>query len=163
VDETFYRVHWQGSLEFSPANAWSAPWGSERAADGYVLCFSCDGTGSGYTEVPCRDCGGRGTDENWDTCDSCDGAGGTTVERCPDCEEGKKRCERGYSCETSPGALIGYFREHSVTPGDGDVVIIFEGGQAGAGLDGEPLAVPSRILETLTWAEFTGRHAEEAA
>jgi hypothetical protein len=163
MDETFYRVHWQGSLEFSAANAWSAPWGSERTEDGYVLCFSCDGTGIGYTEVPCRACDGNGTDQNWDTCGPCGGTGQTIEDRCPDCEEGRKPCERGYSCETSPGALIGYFREHHVTPGAEDAIIIFEGERYGNGLDGEPLAVPSLVLETLTWAEFTARYAEEAA
>lgn len=163
MSETFYRIHWDGSPGFSPDNAWSAPWGSERVADGYILCFSCDGTGDGHTEIPCRDCGGTGIDEDWATCRSCDGAGETIEDHCPDCEEGRKPCERGYSCEASPEALIGYFRDHSVTPGGGDSVIIFEGEQTGTGLDWEPLAVPSRVLETLTWAQFTARHALEAA
>jgi hypothetical protein len=89
---------------------------------------------------------------------------GFTVEkRCPDCEEGRRRCERGYSCETSPGALIAYFRNHGVDPHPEETVVVFEGEQAGTGLDGEPTAVPARVTETMTWEQFTARHAEEAA
>lgn len=136
MTETFYRVHDAGT-EFSTKNAWSSQAGVDRVAIDRYLCLACEGSGTDPneadedgSEVPCRDCGG----------------------------EGSIQCERGYSCCWSAEDLIAYFG-YQLGAGSGSTVVIFEGEQSGTGIDGEPLAVPSRVVRTLTWAEFTSEHA----
>ena len=38
-----------------------------------------------------------------------------------------------------------------------DKVVVFEGTRVGDGFDGEPLAVPTRIIEEVPWSEFRTR------
>jgi len=60
--------------------------------------------------------------------------------------------------------LLTYFTDRSrPTPAADETVVIFDGWQADSGFDDEPTAVPERIIETLTWAEFVARHEEHAA
>lgn len=65
--------------------------------------------------------------------------------------------QRGYSACWDAEDLLEYFREHGEPAAD-DTVVAFEGRQVGQGFDGEPLAVPTRLLETTTWAEFAARN-----
>jgi hypothetical protein len=55
--------------------------------------------------------------------------------------------------------LIAYFgAERGGAPTeDAGRVIVFEGQHIGTGFDGEPLAVPTEVVETLTWSEFIAR------
>lgn len=159
MTETFYRFHWADCPTFSAENAWSAQWGAQRTPDGMqIVCVACDGTGEGTRDCP--RCNGPHNDyEDRFSCTRCDGTG--DVNECLSCEgEGTIDCERGYSCETSPEALVRYFNDlarSGLADDDAGKVIIFEGDHYDTGLDGEPTAVPTRILETLTWAEFTAR------
>ncbi|WP_431728557.1 hypothetical protein [Verrucosispora sp. TAA-831] len=131
--ETFYRVHWADCLPFSAEHAWSALWGATRVTP--------DGS-----RIECIACGGTGTADGTkygDPCAECDGDKVTDA-------------ERGYSCYTNPTDLIAYFA-HRGEPSDDDSVIVFEGRQVGAGSDGETLAVPTRVIETMTWSELRKR------
>jgi len=130
--ETFYRVHWADAPAFSPENAWSALWGSVRSNDG--------------TQTECHDCAGTGREgaaEYGDPCTTCDGTGWEDA-------------LEGYSCCDTATDLVEYMRQHGVMADD-DRVIIFEGRRVGTGFDGEPLAVPARIIEETTWSEFLAR------
>src|SRR5690606_16785198 len=60
------------------------------------------------------------------------------------------------SCCWSPEALREYFEVHACgAPGDhhGEV-IVFEGEHVGQGDDGEPLAVPTRVVDRLPWSAY---------
>ena len=60
----------------------------------------------------------------------------------------------GYSCCWSPEDLRSYFEVHACgAPGDhhGEV-IVFEGEHVGQGDDGEPLAIPTRVVDRLPWS-----------
>jgi hypothetical protein len=127
--ETFYRIHWSDTPEFNADNAWSGLWGAERSEDG--------------SQTKCRTCDGRGEDEGA-PCDDCDG-------------EGWEDCVRGYSCCWDAEGLLAYFNRPGMEP-SGEQVIVFEGRQTGNGFDGEPCAVPSKVIETVTWEEFTARY-----
>mgnify|MGYP001567701502 CR=1 FL=1 len=59
----------------------------------------------------------------------------------------------GYSCTWDAEDLREYFAEHG-EPDDDEIVILFEGRHVGQGFDGEPLAIPTRVVRTMTWAEF---------
>lgn len=133
MPELFYRVHWDGCPEFSAANAYSAPWGSERSEDG--------------SQTECHRCIGTGNDDMTGACALCDSTGWEDA-------------VPGYSCVRSPEELIAYMNEHGVMNND-DTVIVFEGRQVDTGFDGEPTAIPERIIETLPWSEFTARHAAQ--
>lgn len=147
--ETFYRWHRAG-IPFTADRAWSGLWGAEFSEDGSrTKCFTCDGEGTGIRDCP--RCGGD-FDARWD-CPRCDGEG--VVDECGDCEgEGWQDCVRGFSCERTPEALHRYFAQRGGDPGPGRV-IVFEGCQTGTGFDGEPCAVPERIVKEMTWSEFT--------
>ncbi|MFJ3839490.1 hypothetical protein ACIPY6_28840 [Streptomyces sp. NPDC090054] len=125
----FYRLHWSDCPPFSAENAWSASWGSTRSADGsQTECLTCDGTGELDGE-PCSD---------------------------RDCEEGWTDCVAGYSCCASADELIAYLGGRG-EPGADDTVVVFEGRQVDTGFDGEPTAVPERVIETLIWPDFVAR------
>ncbi len=158
----FYRVHWADSPTFAAENAWSALWGATRTADGtQTICVACDGTGSGSR--PCPTCNGAGFDAtsyDHQDCETCEGTG--DVAGCISCEgEGAQDCQRGYSCFTDPQSLKDYFISggRSGVVGDDDKVIIFEGDYQGTGFDGEDLAVPTQIIEEMTWTEFLSRNS----
>ncbi len=122
MSETFYRVHWEGSPEFSATNAWSALWGATRSEDGsQTECRECDGTGASFGEQ----------------CGSCDG-------------EGWEDCASGYSCTDSADELLAYFSRHG-EPADDEPVAIFEGTRVGTGVDGEPLAIPAGTVRWTTY------------
>ncbi|MER8002958.1 hypothetical protein [Streptomyces sp. NPDC095613] len=154
----FYRVHPSDAPAFNADNAWSAPWGSDtRSTDGsQYQCIACDGTNEGMHD--CTHCGGCGFSDAFLTvrCDHCNGDG--IIYACGNCDEGWIDCIRGYSCEEEPESLIKYFTERFVTPDEGDQVIIFEGDQTGVGIDSEPTAVPTRVIETLRWDAFITRY-----
>jgi hypothetical protein len=42
---------------------------------------------------------------------------------------------------------------------DNDLVVVFEGEQVGTGWDGEPLAVPSGVVEVIAWGVLRNRVA----
>lgn len=86
-------------------------------------------------------------------------ADGTTY-RCPACDEGWVDCDRGYSSVRSAEELADYFQEHAkgAPADDHGHVVVFEGEHVGDGCDGEPLAVPTRIVERLTWSAFAAKH-----
>ncbi|WP_289008987.1 hypothetical protein [uncultured Thermomonospora sp.] len=152
--ETFYRWH-QNDIPFTADRAWSGLWGAEFNEDGSkTMCFACDGTGAGVRDCPT--CTGD-WEKRWD-CPTCQGEG--IVDGCEDCDgEGWKPCVRGFSCEYTPEALIRYFAEYDEPPGDGRVVV-FEGEETGTGFDGEPCAVPERVIEELTWGEFLDKYGK---
>jgi len=125
----FYRLHWADCPPFSADNAWSALWGGTRSKDGSQT-----------------------------QCGACDGAGDYYGEPCTNCDDGWVDCVPGYSCCDTPQELIDYFTERGEPTAD-DTVVVFEGRQVDTGPDGEPTALPHRAIETLTWAEFTARHA----
>lgn len=154
--QTFYRLHndHNGTRPLTADNAWSAPWGSEFTEDGSsYTCVACDGTGEQAPEIH----------------DACDGEGcyhceDGMITECGDCDgEGTIDCERGYSCVEDAHSLVAYFAQQhvTVTP-DMGAVVVFEGEYTGNGDDGEALAVPTRVVETLTWDELVKRaEAEE--
>lgn len=158
---TFYRFHWDGSPEFSAANAWSALWGTTRTADGtQTQCVPCDGTGEGSRDCPtCKGSGRQEDDwEDWKDCPACKGDG--QIDGCDSCDgEGANDCQRGYSCFEVPETLIEYFVERGEPDDDDGKVIVFEGEYYGAGFDGEDLAVPTRVIEEMTWSEFRTRQS----
>lgn len=155
--QTFYRLHndHNGTRPLTADNAWSAPWGSEFTEDGSAYtCTACDGTGEQAPEIH-ESCDGEG-------CRGCDDG---MVTECGDCDgEGTIDCERGYSCCEDAAALVSYFTQQHVTVTDDmGPVVVFEGEYSGNGDDGEALAVPTRIVETLTWSELVKRaEAEES-
>ena len=139
--ETFYRWHQRHAPAFTPDNAYSADWGSEFTPDGTkyrppagVLYYLCE---------DCQDEAGACGHEDDGECEHCE---------CP----GWTDCERGYSCTWEPGDLIDYIRTHQAgDPADTHgTVYVFEGEHTGDGTDGEPLAVPSRVVRTLTWSQM---------
>ena len=147
--EIYWRWHQHEAPPFSADNAWSATWGSEFTPDGdryrppaglYDLCEPCqDETGS---------CGHDDEGE----CEHCE---------CP----GWASCDRGYSCCDSAEELIAYFAARYVTAEEMDrdgVVYAFEGDVHGAGIEGEPLVEPTRVLKTLTWTELVEQAKESA-
>src|SRR5882757_9819304 len=98
MSETYYRFHWADCPTFSADNAWSAQWGAQRGDDGTsIVCVPCGGTGEDRTDPICHRCDGDG-------CDRCDNGIDVACRACDG--EGLIDCERGYSCETSPEALI---------------------------------------------------------
>lgn len=154
--QTFHRWHRTDTPTFTPENAWSADWGSDFTDDGTsYTCPACDGTGEQAPEIH-NTCDGAG-------CHHCDNG---MITDCDDCDgDGTIDCERGYSCYEDADELVAYFRERGGEPRDDwGTVYVFEGDMAGNGTDGEPLVVPTRIVETLTWSELVARaEAEEAA
>lgn len=126
--ETFFRFHAEGIPTFRAEHAYSGLWGGEWLADGSASqCRECDGIGTAYGET-CRSCNGEG----WDP------------------------AQEGYSCCDTAQDLIAYFAQHlGSDPGPG-MVIEFEGQRVGNGFDGEPLAIPTSIIRTMTWKELTG-------
>lgn len=130
--DTYYRLHWAGSPEFSAENAWSAPWGNGsnviRSEDGsQYRCFACDGVG----------------------CESQYGE--------PTCDDGWVDCRPGYSCIDSTEGLVAYFREWG-EPSDSDgEVIVFTGHLVEYGDTDEPIVEPIEVLERLTWSQLKER------
>lgn len=125
--ETFYRWHRTDAPTFTADNAWSGLWGATFSADGsQTQCRACDGT-STYAGMPCEACGGEGWED----------------------------CVPGYSCCQSAEDLITYMNAHAgELDTDEGRVIVFEGVQVDTGFDGEPTAVPEKIIKELTWSEF---------
>lgn len=158
----FFRFHQADAPPFAADNAWSAPWGSEFSADGTTYrCPACDGTGEDRTEPVCERCDGTGDDDGY-TCRRCGGTGEDT--ECHDCDGGGwAACDRGYSCTRSAEELADYFQQHAggAPADDHGHVVVFEGEHVGDGCDGEPLAVPTRVVETLTWTQFAAKHLQQ--
>lgn len=159
--EVFYRFHQNAAPCFCADHAWSAPWGSAFTPDGSQYeCPSCDGTGDNHIDPACRHCDGTGEDTT--TCYHCDGTGEDTD--CRDCDgTGLMDANPGYSCCWSPEDLQTYFEVHACgAPGDhhGEV-IVFEGEHVGQGDDGEPLAIPTRVVDRLPWSEFAAKYLRE--
>ena len=153
----FYRVHWSDAPAFNAANAYSALWGAARSKDGsQTECALCDATGK-YTRG-CPRCDDSGYDDS--SCQRCEGSG--FIDECEPCDgTGWQDCVRGYSCFADPDDLISYFTERARSGlADGEQVIVFEGQRIATGCDGEPTAVPTRVIEALTWEEFVARHQE---
>lgn len=147
----FFRFHQADAPAFSADNAWSAPWGMIFNEDGsQYQCLACDGTGTTADPEPCGTCDMEG-------CHRCDDGWHTT---CRDCDEGWVDCDRGYSSVRSAEELADYFQEHAkgAPADDHGHVVVFEGEHVGDGCDGEPLAVPTRIVERLTWSAFAAKH-----
>lgn len=147
---TFYRIHWTDLPEFAATNAWSSLTGIDRQPGdpSKSECQMCDGGEGEWTE--CGRCKGMG-------CTSCGQQGGGT--ECSNCDgTGWADCIRGYSCFSTPEALVAYFTDRSrPTPAADETVVVFDGWQADTGFDDEPTAVPEHIIETVTWAEFVAR------
>jgi hypothetical protein len=159
MSETFYRVHWDECPPLAVENAWSALWGSDHAGNGKVTCTGCGGTGGGWHDERCTGCHGDGFTRDGDMCGDCVGAGFAAETGCGDCDgTGLADCARGYSCCTTPEALADYFAVHGAPLPD-STVVIFEGYQCGTGFDGEPLAIPGNVTQTMSWHEFTGQYA----
>lgn len=160
----FYRIHWTDCPPLASANAWSGLWGSTRSEDGSrTQCMVCDGSGEGIRDCPkCH--GGFVTDQYGEPvpCSRCNDDG--VVDGCENCDgEGWLDCVRGYSCTYTPEELISYFTDPARSgTADGESVVVFEGWQEGTGFEGEPTAIPERIIETLTWEQFVARHASGA-
>lgn len=158
--QTFYRIHndHNGTPPLTTKNAWSAPWGSDFTEDGSsYTCIACDGTGEQDPEIHDA-CDGEG-------CHHCEDG---MITECGDCDgEGTIDCDRGYSCAWDATGLVEYFAQQhlpltSDTSNIMGTVYVFEGEYTGNGCDGEPLAVPTRIIETITVAELVKRaEAEE--
>ena len=184
--EVFYRFHQNATAPcFCADHAWSAPWGSAFTPDGSQYeCPSCDGTGDNHIDPACRHCDGTGEDtttcyhcdgtsyDDDDMCSECDGTGHTTTTchhcdgtgedtDCRDCDgTGRIDANPGYSCCWSPEDLRAYFEVHACgAPGDhhGEV-IVFEGEHVGQGDDGEPLAIPTRVVDRLPWSAFEAKY-----
>lgn len=114
-------------------------------------CLACDGTGTTADPEPCGACDMEG-------CHRCDDGWHTT---CRDCDEGWVDCDRGYSSVRSAADLVEYFQQHAGGAPEHGTVIVFEGEHVGDGCDGEPLAVPTRVVETLTWTQFAAKHLQQ--
>jgi hypothetical protein len=117
---TYYRLHRSDAPAFHADNAWSAPWGEVFVDASTYECRACDGAGEVFGEV----------------CEDCDG-------------ECVLDADRGYSCCDSASELLAYFGGHCPAD-DADPVVVFEGARVGAGLDGEPLVVPSTVIRWTT-------------
>lgn len=158
MKEAFYRLH-RDDIPFTPDRAWSGRWGAEFNEDGSrTMCFTCDGTGIGVRDCPTCTSNYADPEDRW-ACPTCGGDG--VVDGCGDCDgEGWEDCVRGFSCEHSPEALLRYFQRRGMDGAPGARVIVFEGRQTGVGFDGEPCAVPEKILEEMTWGEFVARYGE---
>lgn len=179
----FYRFHQADAPRFIADNAWSFQWGFTFSKDGSrAQCLFCDGTGHDATAcptcdgtgdappTPCPACDGDGV-TNGDLCPTCDGQGereslcdicegdGTT-EECDTCDgEGWVDCDRGYSCTWTAEDLLDYFGQRHISLSyDDGVVYVFEGEYEGDGGDGEPLAVPTRVVEQMTWPAFVEKY-----
>lgn len=87
-------------------------------------------------------------------CLDCDGAGPTPDAPCS-CDGGWMYADRGYSCCWTAGDLLAYHDEHCPLDAD-DPVVVFEGRHCGDGGDGEPLAVPIRVIRWTTAGELRG-------
>ncbi|GAA0971137.1 MULTISPECIES: hypothetical protein [Actinocorallia] len=151
MSEILYRWHREGAPAFDAEHAWSGLWGAEYSADGSrTQCRTCDGTGEGWRDCP--RCHGAGGD-----CSRCEGAG--VIDECEDCDgEGWQDCVRGFSACWSAAELHAYITAHAGTPDDAEGrVIVFEGRVAGTGFDGEPCAVPQRVIEEIPWSELVRR------
>ena len=158
MSETYYRIHWADCPAFSPENAWSALWGATRSPDGsQTECTVCAGVGK--SSSPCPTCDGRGyRDGDPDhECGTCDGTG--DVDECDTCDgTGWQDALQGYSCCDTAEELVRYFTHAARDAAeDDDLVVVFEGTRVGDGFDGEPLAVPTRIIEEVPWSEFRTR------
>ena len=158
MSETYYRIHWADCPAFSPENAWSALWGATRSPDGsQTECTVCAGVGK--SSSPCPTCDGRGyRDGDPDhECGTCDGTG--DVDECTACDgTGWQDALQGYSCCDTAEELVRYFTHAARDAAeDDDKVVVFEGTRVGDGFDGEPLAVPTRIIEEVPWSEFRTR------
>ncbi|SEN87220.1 hypothetical protein [Nonomuraea pusilla] len=130
MTETYFRVHWADTPDFNADNAWSGLWGSKWSTDGrQTRCHDCAGTGNYFGEQ----------------CKTCDG-------------DGWEDALYGYSCCDSAEDLAAYFAEAGEPGDEGGRVIVFEGRRVGTGFDGEPLAVPTSIVEEMTWSEFKKRY-----
>ena len=158
--EVFYRFHQNAAPCFCADHAWSAPWGSAFTPDGSQYeCPSCGGTGVDYSAPICARCDGTGDDDDGYPCRRCGGSG-EDVE-CHDCDgEGNRDCDPGYSCCWSPVELVDYFQRHAGgAPDDSHgEVVVFEGEHVGQGDDGEPLAIPTRVVDRLPWSEFAAKY-----
>lgn len=138
----WYRVHWGDCPQFNADNAWSCLWGPERSDDGSQCeCTGCGGTGESYLD------GGDPDDDDFGRCRECDGTGWMD-------------CEPGYSCVADPADLIEYFARR-VDPA-GETVIVFTGRQASSCVEGHPTVVPDKVVETMTWEQFTARYGAAA-
>ncbi|MGW8851567.1 hypothetical protein ACWGNE_27785 [Streptomyces xiamenensis] len=127
----WYRVHWSDCPPLTEENAWSALWGATRSKDGsQTECRECDGSGESFGE----------------RCGSCDG-------------QGWEDCVPGYSCAASVAELLEYFDRPGMQPHH-ETVIAFEGRRVDTGFDGEPTAVPTRIVQEWTWEQFVAEHKE---
>lgn len=124
MSDTFFRVH-TTALPFSAENAWSGLWGADFSEDGsQSRCCHCDGSGEAFGEE-CKNCNGEGWED----------------------------CLQGYSCCDSAEELLEYFQKHGHT-NDDTPVVIFEGEYVGNGFDGEPLAVPTKVVRWTTFGEL---------
>jgi hypothetical protein len=113
---------------FCAEHAYSAVWGAEWSADGSrTKCRNCE---DGISLIDGTECGG--------------------------CDGGWEDALYGYSsCDTAE-ELVAYMTKHGVV-NDDDLVVAFEGEQVGNGWDGEPLVVPTHVVEVITWAELRTR------
>lgn len=124
----YYRVHTPGTPAFSAENAWSSVWGAKFL------------TPNG-SRIGCRECATTdrfcwGCQENRDDCGH----------SCPQCDDtGEQDADRGYSCLTTPAALVERFAGWD----DAEPVAVFDGEETGEGIEGEPLVVPD--MATVTW------------
>lgn len=149
--DTYWWWHQSDAPSFDADHAWSATGGSQFTADGSTyMCAACEATGEAETPIcPCFD-------EDYAGCARCERG---TITECPDCDgEDTIKCDRGYSCCHSAASLVAYFTSKFMPPQllEEGTVYFFEG----EGIEGEPLAVPTRVLETLTWAELVDRVKE---
>lgn len=128
---TFYRLHSNPDAPaFSADHAYSGLWGGTFNADGsQSICRDCDGECHSLLDP----------DEDCDTCDA----------------TGWENAQYGYSACDSATELRDYVQEHiGADPGDGPIVVIFDGMRVGTGFDAEPLAVPTGDTRWITWAEL---------
>jgi hypothetical protein len=121
--DTYYRLHQAGIPEFSADNAWSGLWGG---------AFSADGSRS-----ECGQCDAKGVDEWGEPCEA-------------GCSDGWFDCAEGYSCCWTGQDLLRYFDEHLGSGFEDEPVVVFEGALVGTGFDGEPLAIPTRVIRWTT-------------
>lgn len=139
--ELFYRIHWNwDTVPFDAEHAYSFLNGMPPLADDLSRygCVPCNGTGEA---IP-------GVDPDEDgKCSSCHG-------------EGSHEADRGYSCVYDPEDILSLPAQFG--SGRRELaaarVVEYEGEVQGWGCDGEPLAVPSRVLRVMTWDEFTAEY-----
>lgn len=152
MSETYWRLHNSSTPCFCADHAYSGVWGVEwTSQDGSQhKCPGCLDQ-PGRSDAPCPGCDGYG----WSDCGRCDGTGYAECDRCDG--TGIEDAARGYSCCTSASELVAYMRQHAggdMPDDDHWQVVVFTGEQWGWGADGEPLVVPTRVLETLTWGQL---------